>query len=448
MDELEFLRNKDIHEGHDKAWLQKPSLEKPEEITQETTVQDSSTFEDDVKQVRNVLSNLNSVLFERQDAIKMLVLALLAREHGIFYGHPGTGKNFMVDRFSQCVDHTFFEYQIAQDTTADDLFGPMDIAHLRSENEMRRDVRGTLLEAEIGFLDEIGNSNSMIRNVLKGLMQERKYPYGRSRVNAPLQTVIAASNAVLQYEDDPTEHAFEDRFLFRHKVEYLEAKESKLAMLKLRGRNLQLPVIEHAVITRLQSYVNEVEMSDDFYLSVIDFVEQMTSEAPGGILPMSDRRLRKVISAIAANAVLNGRKKAKRADLSVLGFISWNDPDSQMVPVQDWIKAHLVNNLDKIEAIVQSLDSIWSGYEQAKDNPGEWADRMGNAMLNRKMIEKQQQNMQGLIHSIEDNDEREAIDDFFAKSKTMLDQITIDTLELSGSMGDDSTDDDLESLKK
>src|SRR5215471_14606982 len=166
----------------------------------------------------------------------MIILAIVSREHCIFYGHPGTGKNFLVDRFSQCVDHKFFEYQIAQDTTADDLFGPMDIAHLRSENEMRRDIRGTLLECEIGFLDEIGNSNSMIRNVLKGLMQERKYPYGRSRENAPLQTVISASNAVLQYEDDPTEHAFEDRFLFRHKVEYLESKESKLGMLKLRGR--------------------------------------------------------------------------------------------------------------------------------------------------------------------------------------------------------------------
>jgi MoxR-like ATPase len=375
-DELDYLRNSDPHEGHDRVWLQRPTIENPSEVTPSVSIVEKDTFHSDVKEVRNVMGNLNSVIFERQDAIKGLVLALLAREHIIYYGPPGTGKNYMVDRFTQCIDHSFFEYQISQFTVLDELFGSYDLIHMRDTGEMRRVIDGKLLQAEVAFLDEIGNSSSPIRNALKGLMQERKYEYGKTRELAPLQTIVAASNSVLQFEEDATEQAFEDRFLFRDAVGYIQDPANELRMLQLYRQNSSLPVIPHATITRLQNYVREVEFSEEFMKSLIDFKHKIIEEAPGDIAPISDRRMFKLMSAVAAHAVLNGRTKAKRADLAVFQYIFWHDPSSQKLPVQEWVKAHLVSNLDKIDALRSSLNDIFASFEQAQSDDSSYLGRI------------------------------------------------------------------------
>ena len=445
LDELDYLRNPDIHENHNRRWTQRPTIENPDEVTPSVTIEDKNTFADDVKLMRGVIGNLNSVILERQDSIRALFLAWLARQHLLVYGPPGTGKNWMVYKATECLEHSFFEYQISQFTVLDELFGAYDLNHMRdSGGEMRRFTIGTMLDAEVAFLDEIGNSSSAIRNALKGLMQERKYRQGRGMEYAPLQSIVAASNSILQFEEDATEAAFTDRFLFKDSVSYIQEPDNKLKLLKLYNQKISLPVIPHAVMTRLQNYVREVEFSEEFLISYRDFAHRLIEEAPGDIAPISDRRFGQVMNAMAANAVLNGRTKAKRADMHVLQYIVWNDPSMQKIPVQDWIRQHLVSNLDKIQALQSSLQDIYASFEQSQsdDSTAEWSDRMGVAMQSRAMINEQVKSMDRLRSQVEDEDEMEMVDSFSTQARDYLKKITEKVLAYENGGGE------LDSLKK
>lgn len=446
-DELEFLRNPDPHEGHARKWFVEPTMERPEEISPEVSTADNVTFEADVRQFRSVLTGLGNKVFERQDALRVTGLSLLAREHAIFYGEPGTAKNLMIESFAECLDHSYFQYQIHQATTDAELFGPFDIAHLREHSEMRRNIRRTILDCEVAYLDEIGNSNSMIRNSLKELMQGKRFSVGGEMVATPIQSIFAASNSILEYTD-PTEHAFEDRFLFRHEVRGIQARDNLVNMFATRDTaNDKLPGIDHAVVTRLQSYVNEVVMGRAFYEMLADFLLLMQADAPGNTSPMSDRRKMKVLKAIAANAVLNGRKRAKKSDLSVLLNIVWNEP-GQIVEVDQWLKEHLASGLDKAESINSVIEQVYAGYQQQQANLVEWSDKFSNGMMSRQLIEAQEKGLKNQVSQVDDEDERESLNKYIRQAESYINTITVDMLDLRKDNGDAPDYEDLDSLKK
>lgn len=446
-DELEYLTKPDPHEGHTKVWFVHPTMERPEEVSPEVSVQDTATFDSDVKQFRNVLNSLGTVVLERSDALRVQGLALLSREHAIYYGEPGTAKNLMVETFAECLDHSYFQYQIHQATTDAELFGPFDIGILRERSEMRRNIRHTILDTEIAFLDEIGNSNSMIRNSLKELMQGKRFSVGGEMIATPIQSIFAASNSILEY-NDPTEHAFEDRFLFRHEVRKIQQRDNLVKMFATRDTpNAKLPSIDHAIMTRLQSYVNEVTMGPAFYEMLADFILSLESEAPGGLAPMSNRRHMKLLKAIAANAVLNGRKKAKKSDLSVLLHIGWNEP-SQIVELGEWLRDHLTSSLDKAEAINGIIEQAYAAYQQQQANLTEWTDKFSNGMLSRQMIEAQLKALNAQTSQVEDEDEREQLNKYIRQADSHVNEIMLEMLDLRKDNGDSPDYDDLESLKK
>lgn len=428
-DELEYLTKPDPHEGHNKVWFAHPTMERPEEISPEVSVQDTTTFDSDVKEFRAVLNGLNTILFERADAIKMAGTAILAREHGIYYGEPGTGKNAMIEALAECFDHSYFQYQIHQATTDAELFGPFDIAHLREHSEMRRNIRHTILDTEFAFLDEIGNSNSMIRNSLKELMQGKRFSVGGEMISTPLQCIFAASNSILEYED-PTEHAFEDRFLFRHEVLAIQDRNNLVKMFGTRDTsNTKLPSIDHAVVTRLQSYVNEVVMGQPFYEMLADFLLKLQGDAPGGTKPMSDRRKMKVLKAIAAHAVLNGRKKAKKSDLAVLLNIVWNNP-SQVVELDGWLKEHLTSGFDKAESINSVIEQTYSAYVQQQANLEDPGERYANALKSKDMISAQMTGLKAMVTQVEDEDERDALNKYIRQADAHINTIALVAMDL------------------
>ena len=167
-----------------------------------------------------LIKKLNVGLIEREEQIKMALLAAISGENILFIGPPGTGKSVLSRRITNVFSNVdYFEYLLTKFTTPEELFGPISIKELEND-KFHRNIEGYLTDSEIVFLDEVFKANSAILNSLLTIMNERIYHNGYQKENIRTKIVIGASNELPreEYELD----ALYDRFLFREKINYIE----------------------------------------------------------------------------------------------------------------------------------------------------------------------------------------------------------------------------------
>ncbi len=276
-----------------------------------------------VNLARKFIEELSAPFVSREEEAKVIALALLAKEHAIFIGEPGTAKSALARRAAELLNARFFKYLLTRYTEPSELFGPLDIKALR-EGKYVRITKGKLPEAEIAFLDEIFNANSAILNALLSILQERILYDGYSEIKVPLWTLIAASNRV---PDEPELDALYDRLLLRHYTRPVaEDKWSKLldaAWAIERGEAPPArPILSLKELEQLHKVVLSVDLSPvrEKLLKLYVILEEKG-------LHLTDRRKGKALKVIAAHAVINGRTSATEEDLMVLKYIAPRDED-------------------------------------------------------------------------------------------------------------------------
>src|SRR5687768_5878693 len=161
--------------------------------------------------VRRAVEEASRGLIERESLVETVALAAVAREHVLVLGPPGTAKSEAVRRVARALGGRYFEYLIGRFTEPSEVFGPVDLRKLR-EGLVETETSGMLPEAEIAFLDEIFLGSTAILNTLLGLLNERVFRRGHTRMACPLRVCVGASN---QLPQDPALAAFSDRFLLR-----------------------------------------------------------------------------------------------------------------------------------------------------------------------------------------------------------------------------------------
>src|SRR3954469_9973299 len=162
---------------------------------------------------------LESRFLGKDEVIRLLLIAVVAGEHAVLIGPPGTAKSALIRMFARLLQANYFEYLLTRFTEPNEIFGPVDIAAFR-EGRYQRRVEGMLPTAEVVFLDEVFKSNSAILNALLTLLNERRYTSGGVVLKCPLLSCFGASNEV---PTDETLTAIFDRFLLRVRSDNLDA---------------------------------------------------------------------------------------------------------------------------------------------------------------------------------------------------------------------------------
>ena len=265
---------------------------------------------------------------DKQEVIRLLLIAAIAGEHCLLVGPPGTAKSALVRLFARLIDARYFEYLLTRFTEPNELFGPVDIKAFRDGTYTRR-TSGMLPEAEIVFLDEIFKSNSAILNSLLTLLAERRYNNGSQTVDVPLISMYGASNEV---PNDENLAALYDRFLLRVVSNNLDSYHFhklvetglKNELGKMTGADAkQQPVLAARDLQALhRRFDQQVKFGEEFFARYKGLVFQIRSEG----ISLSDRRVVKLLKIFAASAILDGRDAVNDSDFFILKH-SWNNLD-------------------------------------------------------------------------------------------------------------------------
>lgn len=269
--------------------------------------------------VRTIEAELSAAFLERQDEIRGLMIGLLSKQHVLMYGPPGTGKSALTRAFlSHISDAAGFELLMNKFTAPESLEGPLDMSELTNGRYIRK-RDGYLTHSDVAFLDEIFRSNAAALNTMLAIMNEGIYHEEGKRHPSRLSLIVGASNDL---PDGDELNAFSDRFLLRFNTRYLSqsgrAKLHRMADATYNPTN----VITMADVQALRAAVGSVTFSN----SINDQLDKIFQLAMDEGLTISDRAIRQVKRAIAANAVIDGRVTVNDDDLDVMRHTLWKNP--------------------------------------------------------------------------------------------------------------------------
>lgn len=266
--------------------------------------------EEAAARLREALRRVGAGLVERESLLETIALAAVAREHVLVIGPPGTAKSIAVRRFARATGGTSFEYLLGRFTEPGEIFGPVDLRRLR-EGRVEIETAGMLPEADVAFLDEVFLGSSAILNTLLGILQERRFRRGHTIVDCPLRVAVGAANAL---PDDESLVAFGDRFLLRVFVEPIS--DPLLEDLLEGGWQLSRADDSHDAGASLADLDTLAESARAMDLAPIRprLAHAMRTLRAAGVR-LSDRRMVKCQSLVAAAAALAGRTVPGPADL-------------------------------------------------------------------------------------------------------------------------------------
>jgi MoxR-like ATPase len=266
--------------------------------------------------LRAAIREASAGLVDREVLVDLIVLAAVAGEHVLVVGPPGTAKSEAARRVARALGGTYFEYLLGRFTEPSEIFGAVDLAKLRT-GTVETDTTGMLPEAEIAFLDEVFQGSTAILNTLLGILNERIFMRGHTRVRCPLRLCLGATNAL---PTDPSLAAFADRFLLRVFVEPIS--DPMLEELLTAGWRLSAGEPEHrapasiAMLDDLSHRTRAVNLEE-----VVPRLSLAVRRLRAGGLHLSDRRVVRSQRLIAAAAALDGRTRATPADLWPLVYV-------------------------------------------------------------------------------------------------------------------------------
>jgi MoxR-like ATPase len=268
----------------------------------------SLTFEAAVASLQDALADAGRGLVEREAMVELVALSAVAGEHLLVIGPPGTAKSEAVRRTARALGGSYFEYLLGRFTEPSEIFGPVDLRKLR-EGTVETETTGMLPEAEVAFLDEVFLGSTAILNTLLGLLNERTFRRGHTRMKVPLRVCVGASNGLPEEESLA---AFADRFLARIFVE--PVPDPRLEELLAGGASLWRETEARVASLEALDVLARAAQQADLGPVRPHLAHALRTLRAAGI-GLSDRRAVKVQRLMAAAAALAGRQTPGVADL-------------------------------------------------------------------------------------------------------------------------------------
>ncbi|HSF38730.1 MAG TPA: MoxR family ATPase [Thermoanaerobaculia bacterium] len=268
---------------------------------------------DKVRELSRVLRDrIGRVIIGQEEAVHLLLVALISEGHVLFEGPPGTGKTLLARSFSSCLKLEFKRVQFTPDLMPGDLLGT-NLFNFQTNTFTL--TKGPLF-TEFLLADEINRTPPKTQAALLEAMQERTVTIdGTSHTLSAGFMVVATQNPIEQEGTYPLPEAQLDRFLFKALIGY-PGRDEEVTMVKTHGHQTAMPSLDkmgvNAVcdlrfIVWVRQVVSALRLSDEIAAYIVDLVRG-TRNHPALQYGGSPRAANMLAAASRAAAVLEGRE--------------------------------------------------------------------------------------------------------------------------------------------
>ena len=224
---------------------------------------------------RRMKEELHRVIVGQDEAIDLLLLAILSRGHCLLVGVPGLAKTLLISSLAKTLDLSFNRIQFTPDLMPGDITGT-ELLHIDPETSERRFrfAKGPIF-ANVILADEINRTPPKTQAALLEAMQERQGTVGRvrHRLDDPF-FVLATQNPIEQEGTYPLPEAQLDRFMFMIHVPYPSREEEREILRRTTGigETELARVVSGAELRQLQDAVRSIPVAEH----VLDYVLALT----------------------------------------------------------------------------------------------------------------------------------------------------------------------------
>lgn len=158
------------------------------------------------------MDRISKNVIGRDEIVKQAMYAILTREHLLLLSRTGMAKSYLANYIFNTFENVrIFSSQASKDQTPDNYFGPYNIEEFKKGN-IRHNIHGSIIEADLVFLDEFFDASDVVLRSLLSVLQERKFINGPEIIDAAVHSAIATANYMRVNE---VTEAVLDRFNFK-----------------------------------------------------------------------------------------------------------------------------------------------------------------------------------------------------------------------------------------
>ncbi len=177
-------------------------------------------------------SEVSKVLVGQDEALRLVLLALVCEGHVLLEGVPGIAKTTLVRTLGAALGLTFKRVQFTPDLMPADILG----TQIFSFQESRFHVVEGPIFTNLLLADEINRAPAKTQSALLEAMQERQVSLEGERRILPQPFLVLATQNPVEYEGTyPLPEAQLDRFLFKIVLGYPTADEEIRVLEQHRG---------------------------------------------------------------------------------------------------------------------------------------------------------------------------------------------------------------------
>ncbi|MBH8556179.1 MoxR family ATPase [Nostocaceae cyanobacterium CENA357] len=261
--------------------------------------------------------NLARTIVGKNEAIQLVLVALLGGGHALLEDVPGVGKTLLAKSLARSVDGKFQRLQCTPDLLPTDITG----TNIWNPKSGEFTFLSGPVFANVLLADEINRATPRTQSALLEVMEEHQVTVdGVSRTVPQPFFVIATQNPIEYQGTFPLPEAQMDRFMLSLSLGYPSAAE-ELEMLQKRTYSANvadlLPCITLAEVAQLREYCSKVRVETSLQQYILELVRatRQDEEITLGVSPRGTVALQRATQALA---FLLGRDYAIPDDVKFL----------------------------------------------------------------------------------------------------------------------------------
>jgi len=249
------------------------------------------------------------VVIGQDNAVDLLLVALISHGHVLLEGVPGVGKTLLAKTFANLLALEFGRIQFTPDLMPGDLLGSNLFDFQQSKFSL---IKGPIF-TEILLADEINRTPPKTQSALLEAMQERHVTLDGTRYDLGDGFMVVATQNPIEHEGTyPLPEAQLDRFLFRLMIGYPNREDEK-KLVHLHGNTATTlstaasPMLSLEHILAMRRTVAEITVAESMIDYIVDLVRE-TRTSSSILTGASPRAASMLATASRALACVRGRQ--------------------------------------------------------------------------------------------------------------------------------------------